>query len=813
MQTPSEKRDRHADILIIGGGIVGCSLAYHLTRMGRRDVVILEKSGVTHGATWHAAGLVGQLRSSRNTTRMLKYSVELYDRLEKETGMSIDWKPVGSLRLSCSAERDLENLRLLTMARSFDLEMQLLTPEEALKLFPVMSLTDVRSALFVPSDGYIDPSSVCQALAKGARDQGARVVEGERVTGFKVTNRRIEKVLTDRGEWTSDCVVNAAGMWAHEIGQLAGVRVPAFALEHQFLVTDAIDDLPKGMPTMRDPDHLVYYKQEINSLVIGGYEDNTLAFARLGIRPSFAQELLPENFDRFEPLALNAAKRTPVVNTVGVRKLINGPIPYSADGDFVMGKAPELENFYVTSGFLYGIAAGGGAGRMMAEWILHGSPELNLWPLDIRRFSFHHNTRHFMYSRAEEIYGKHYKLRFPGDEHETVRGVRRSPLYGTLKAHGAVYGSRAGWERPNWFAPPGIEPKDRLSFNRFETNFFHAVGDEHRRVREKVALIDQSSFSKFEIIGPDALSLLQYLTVSDLNKPVGATIYTQLCNARGGIECDLTLSRLGENHFYVVTGSAFGTHDRHWIESHLRERSAQATVVDMTSARAVLGLCGPDARRVLQKVVEEDLTPARFPFSSCRHLTLGAAPVLAIRIGYVGELGWELHIPTEYTQHVYGLLSEAGEPYGIADVGYRAIDSLRLEKRYLYWSTDITPDHTPYEAGLDFRVHLKKGEFLGREALVKQKERGINRKLFTLVLDKPLSLYGGEAVRHRGKVVSVTTSGGFGYTVGKSLAYAYLPLEIAAEPAGLEVESFGAVSPATIADGAVYDPKSERLRA
>jgi len=812
MLDTTEQNRRHTEVLIIGGGIIGCSIAYHLTRMGKKDVTILEKSGVTHGATWHAAGLVGQLRSSRNTTRMLKDSVELYNQLEKETGQVCDWHPVGGLRLSCSAERDLEHKRMMTMAKSFGLEIHWLSPQEAQKLFPIMSLEGVRSAVFLPQDGYIDPSSVCQALARGARDKGAKIVEGERVLSMKVVNRKVESVTTSGGVWTCDLVVNAAGMWAHEVSKLAGVRTPAFAVEHQFLVTDTIPNFPQGMPTMRDPDHLVYYKPEINSLAIGGYEDDTIAFATRGIPKSFAQELLPENYDRFEPLGLNAAKRTPIINEVGVRKLINGPIPYSADGDFVMGKSPELDNFYVSSGFLYGIAAAGGAGKAIAEWIVDGSPELNLWPCDTRRFGFHHNTRHFMYRRAEEIYGKHYKMRFPGDEHHTVRGVRRSPLYQTLKDKGAIYGSRAGWERPNWFSPSGKQEQELGSFNRFDTNYFSAVGDEHQAVRTTVALSDQSSFSKFEILGPGALKELQRLAVSDIDKKIGATIYTQLCNERGGIECDVTISRLDENRFYLVTGSAFGTHDSHWIQTNLLD-SSRTWIEDRTSSRSVIGLTGPQSRNVLEKICEESVANADFAFSTCQKITLGAAPVLAVRIGYVGELGWELHIPTEYTSHVYELLEEAGGEFGIRNIGYRAIDSLRLEKRYLYWSTDITPDTTPYEAGLGFRVHLQKPEFMGRDVLARQKEVGVTKKLYTLLCEKPLSLYGSEPVVHDGKVISITTSGGYGYSVRKSIGYAHLPVALVNAGAKFQIEAFGDFSGTEIIDGAAYDPKNERLKA
>ena len=545
----------HAEIVIIGAGIIGCSIAYHLTRMGKKDVVILEKSGVTHGATWHAAGLVGQLRSSRNVTRMLQRSVELYDGLEKETGQAIDWKKVGSLRLACSPERLLEIKRSATMAKSFGLEMQIISAKDAQDLFPLMTTTDVIAAAYLPSDGYIDPASVAQALAKGARAKGARIVEGARVTAIRVDGRRATRIETETGDYTCEILVNAAGMWGREIGQMICARVPALALEHQYLVTNPIPDMPRNMPTLRDPDLLVYYKPEVRGIAVGGYEPDTRPFGERGIPRGFAQELLPGNFDRFEQLAVLAAKRTPILEKVGVRQLINGPIPYSADSDFIMGKAPELDNVYVAAGFLYGIAAGGGAGRMMAEWIVEGEPSLDLWPLDVRRFAFHHNTRRFMYPRAVELYGHHYKIAYPGLEHESARGIRLSPLYHLLKEKGAVFGSKAGWERPNWFAADDGERVDRPSFRR--PNWFEPVAGEHRAVRERVVLIDQTSFSKFEMKGPGALATLQRLAAADMDKPAGSVIYTQLCNERGGIEADLSITRLSPDRFYIVTGSGF----------------------------------------------------------------------------------------------------------------------------------------------------------------------------------------------------------------------------------------------------------------
>ncbi|WP_020594587.1 GcvT family protein [Kiloniella laminariae] len=802
---------QHVEILIIGGGIIGCSIAYHLTRMGKQDVAVLEKNQLTHGATWHAAGLVGQLRSSRNTTRMLQKSVELYDRLEAETGQALDWKKVGSLRLASSRDRMLEVKRLATTSKSFGLEMQILTAREAQDLFPIMTTEGVEGAAYVPSDGYIDPSSVCQALAKGARDKGAVIQQGVEVLEVRRNGRRATEVVTSEGIWTFDILVNAGGMWSRELGALSNVKIPACALEHQYMITDPIAGVPKDMPTMRDPDRLVYYKPEVRGMVVGGYEKGTVPFGDKGIPHGFGRELLGGNFDRFEQLACLAAEITPVINTVGIRELVNGPIPYSADGDFVMGKAAELDNYFVASGFLYGIAAGGGAGQMMAEWIVEQTPSLDLWPLDIRRFSEHHNTSYFMYSRAVEHYGGHYLLHKPGEEAETARGVRRSPLYDILKDKGACYGSKAGWERPNWFAPAGAKPEDKLDFDRTKTSWFAPVVQECKAVRENVALIDQSSFAKLEVVGPGALAALQRLAVSNIDKPVGSVIYTQLCNAKGGIEADLTICRFGPEYFYIITGSGFATHDFHWIRGHL-PTDGSVHAFEATSARAVINICGPNSRSVLQAVTQNDLSNKSFPFSTCQQIEVGAATLWALRIGYVGELGWELHIPTEFAAHVYELLWEAGQTHGIANVGYRAIDSLRLEKGYVYWSSEVTPDYSPYDAGLGFKVALKsKGDFIGREALQAIKLAGPKKRLSTFILEADVSLYGAETIFLGEDVVGLTTSANHGHTIGKQIALGYLSVAIA-DQQGFEIEAFGKRYPATRVDGALYDPGNERLK-
>jgi sarcosine dehydrogenase len=800
---------KHAEVVIIGGGIIGCSIAYHLTKMGVKDVLLIEKNGLTHGATWHAAGLVGQLRSALNTTRMLQLSVSLYDELEKETGQAVDWHKVGSLRLASSKDRLLELKRSYTIAKSFGLDLELITAEEAQKLFPVMTTEGVEAAAFIPSDGYIDPSTVTMALAKGARSRGAKIMLDTNVQQIDRTNNRITALQTSSGTITCDNLVIAAGMWSHDIGKMAGVSIPAAALEHQYLVTEVIDGLPKDMPTMRDPDHLVYYKPECGALAIGGYEDNTVSFGKGGIPPKFGQQLLNENFDRFSQLAELGAKRTPVINEVGIRKLINGPIPYSADGDFIMGRCHELDNCYVASGFLYGIAAGGGAGQLMAEWIVEGEPSIDIWPLDVRRFQTHQNSIHYMFPRAVELYGHHYTMPYPHKEMKTSRNIRRSPLYHTLQDKGAVYGSKAGYERPNWFALDGVKAEDQPTYGK--PNWFDAVGAEHKAVRERVALIDQSSFSKFEVRGHGALKALQNIAVSNLDKPIGSAVYTQLCNKKGGVEADLTIIRLAENHFYIVTGSSFGTHDLDWIQQNLPD-DGSAFAYDVSSSKAVINICGPQSRKVLSKICEGDLKNENHKFCQAKEYVVGAAKVLAIRIGFVGELGWELHVPSEYAEHVYNLLWEAGQEENIANVGYRAIDTLRMEKGYLYWSADITPDYNPYEAGLGFKVALKaKNSFIGREALAKVKAEGTKRKLCIFTLEKPAFVYGKEAILKDGKVVGVTTSGNFGHTVGKPIVYGYLSTDLA-DKQGFEIEVFGEAVNATRHDGALYDGKMERLK-
>lgn len=798
-----------AHVVIIGGGIIGCSIAYHLTRMGWADVMVLEQFQLTHGATWHAAGLVGQLRPSQNVTRMLQRSIELYDELESDTGQAIDWKKVGSLRIASSNDRMMEYKRAVTTAKSFGLTMQMLTTEETKALFPIMSTDGVVGSAFLDSDGYVDPASLCQALATGARKRGARFVQNCTVTGFQYDDRKVSAVETvEQGTIKAGIVVNASGMWGHELGKMLGCRTPAFAVEHQYLVTDPIPDLPEGMPTVRDPDLRLYYKPEVRGIVVGGYENNTLAFARDGIPTGWDQQLIQENYDRFEPLARNAGIRTPIVNEVGVRTMINGAIPISADGDFVMGKTPEFDNVFAACGFIYGIAAAGGAGAVMAEWIMEGRPKRDLWPLDVRRFHFHHDTRWFMYDRAIEIYAKHYDMKWPVSEQESVRNVRHSPLYHLLKEQGAVFGSKSGWERPNWFAPEGVEARDEPSFTW--PNWFDHVANEHKAVRESVAMIDQSSFAKMEIMGPGALAALQNLSISNVDRAVGSVIYTQMLNENGGIESDLTFCRVAHDRFYAVTGTAYGDHDFGWIRRHLPNNGSVQTV-DVTSAYAVINLCGPKARDVLTKVTEEPVDNDTLPFAKSARVTVGAAPVLAMRTSFTGELSFELHIPTEYAIHVYSLLREAGQDFGIQNAGYRAINSLRMEKGLVAWAADITPDYTPYHARMERLISWKKGDFIGRTALEKIRDEGPDEYLCTFELQEKAPVNGGEAILHDGKVLGVSCSADFGHTAGNPIVMGYIPVS-EAHHTDYQIEVYGEPVAAIRRDRAIYDPTGSRFR-
>ncbi len=798
-----------ARIVIIGGGAVGCAIAYQLARRGEKNVLVLEKSQITHGATWHAAGLIGQLRSKRNLTLMMQNSVALCERLAGETGQETGWRQVGSLRLASSTEHWQDIKRTATTARSFGFELELLSAKEAQDKFPYMSTDGVLGAAFIPSDGYIDPYSYTMALVAGARNGGVKFEQGVLVEDILLKNNRVTGVRTDKGLVECDILVNAAGLWARQVGMLAGVALPTTVVEHQYCVTDKSRNIPVDLPTLRDPHNLFYLKPEVGGLVIGGWEEGTAHVGRKRLPFEFGRELFDGNFDRFENVLLPAAERLPILNELGIQTMINGPIPVSADGEPILGPLPQQPNHFVACGFTAGIAGSGGAGEIMANWILDGDPGMDIWAFDVRRFGSHHGSSEYLRKRSVEVYSHYYKVHYPGIEMETARDGRRSPLHATLAAKGACHGSKFGWERPNFFWTESQEQTDHPTFDR--SGWDKTVGEEHKTIRESVALIDQSSFSKFQISGSNAATFLQGLAANDMDKAPGTATYTQLCNERGGIEADLTVIREREDRFYVVTGSGFGVRDRHWIESHM-PTDGSVNLSDITSAKAVINICGPLSRDVLVQACDDDISNEAFPFLGAREIHVGMAPVLAIRITYVGELGWELHIPTEYTLYVYERLIAAGQSLGIRDAGYRSIDSLRMEKRYLYWGADIGPDYTPYEAGLGFCVKPAKGPFIGRDALAQQKDEGVQRKLCCFTLDNPAPLYGSEAVYLDGEVVGLTTSGNFGYTVNKSIAFGYLPIELATKPE-FEIEAYSERFEATRIDGCAYDPKRQKILA
>lgn len=807
-----------AEIVVIGGGIIGCSTAYHLAKEHKADVILLERGQLTCGSTFHAAGLVGQLRSSASITQLLKYSVELYDTLEAETGLATGWKRNGGLRLASNPERWIEIKRQATTAHSFGLEMHLLTPGEARDLWPLMDSTDLVGAAFLPTDGQANPSDITQSLAKGARMHGARIFQNITVTGITIQDGRVASVVTDHGTIECEKLINCAGQWAGEIGALAGVTVPLQSVQHQYIVTEPIPGVTTTLPTLRDPDRLIYFKEEVGGLVMGGYEPNPKSWADRGLPEGFVFSLLDSDWDHFEPLMEQALIRVPALGISGVRTLTNGPESFTPDGNFILGEAPEVDNFFVGAGFnAFGIASAGGAGKALAAWVVVGAPPMDLWAADIRRFSRLHRDRKWVRERTLEAYGKHYTIAWPHEEYESARPRLTSPLYQRLKGSNACFGSKLGWERPNWFAPDGMVAQDDYSFGR--QNWFDAVGHEHRACREHVALFDQSSFAKFEMRGKDAEAALSWICANDVAKPVGSLVYTQLLNHGGGIQCDLTVSRLAENKYYIVTGTGSRTHDFAWIQRNI-PAGADAKLTDVTEQWAALALMGPKAREVLGTVCDANLSNAAFPFAVTRELTVAGQRLRALRVTYVGELGWELHMPIAAAGDVYDALLAAGARSGIANAGYRAIESLRLEKGYLAWGSEITPTDSPFEAGLGWAVKHRAGmPFLGREAASEAAAGERKKQLACFTVDDPaVTLHGRETILRAGEPVGWLASGGWGYTIGKNIGYGYVrngqgvtrgylesgtyELEVACQP-----------TPCQIHFGPLYDPEMKRVRA
>ena len=800
---------QRCEIVVIGGGVIGCSIAYHLARQGAEEVLLLERRYLTEGSTWHAAGLVGQLRTSSSLAQLMRRSVEIYETLEGGTGYPTGWRGVGSLRVAASDDRWEEIRRTVITAKSFGLDAHLVTASEALELLPLLDVAGVRGASWVPSDGYVDPSQLTNSFAAGARALGVKIVQDCRVDGIERSGRRVVSVLTPDGRVECDSVVNATGMWGAPTAGLAGVRLPVATVEHQYVVTEKSAGVAATLPTLRDPDGLFYMKPEAGGLVVGGWEPGTRSPWRQA-PAGFGPELFEPDHQRFAVLAENATRRMPLFGELGIQTWVNGPIPFSPDGEPLMGRTEDLDNLFHCCGFSAGVAAAGGAGEAMAAWILDGDPGMDLWPFDVRRFGPGHAVPAYLAERAVEAYSSYYHLRYPGSQRRAARGQRRSPLYPQLAAKGACFGEKYGWERADWFAEPSQEPVEELTFGR--SNAHERVAGEARAVREDVGLIDQTSFSKLRISGPGALELLQAIAGADLDVPIGKVTYCQLLNARAGIEADVTVTRLGEADFYLVTGSASGRHDATFLLQHASS-DGTVSVSEITSAVAVLNLCGPRSREVLARLSWTDLSNDAFPYMTAQEIDAGFAPVRALRVTYVGELGWELHVPVEYAAGLYEALWAAGAELGLRDVGYRAVESLRLEKHYLAWGSDIGPDTDPYEAGLGFAVSAAKEGLVAGRALRSARERGIHRKLCWFSTDPGVVMHGGELLTNdTGDLVATVRSAGFGHTVRRTIFSAYVQREAADGEQDYVVDVAGVRHQARRDRRALYDPDAFRPR-
>jgi 4-methylaminobutanoate oxidase (formaldehyde-forming) len=805
-------------IIIVGGGVVGCSLAYHLAKRGAgADVLLLERHRLTAGTTWHAAGLVGQLRATQNLTRLAQYTTGLYRGLEAETGQPTGFRESGSLAVATTGARFEELRRGASMARRFGLEVQVLGPSDAAAVWPLMEARDVVGGVYLPRDGYVSPIDVTQALAKGARIGGVRIEEGVSVTAILTDGGRASGVMTDQGPVRADSVVNCAGMWAHGLAASVGVTVPLHAAKHFYVVTEAIPGLPPNLPVLRDPDLCTYVKPEPGRLLVGWFETKAKPWGMGGVPSGFSFGHLPDDMEHVAPLLEATSRRLPILGRTGIRLFFNGPESFTPDDRYLLGEAPELPGFYVAAGFnSIGIQSAGGAGRVLADWILDGHPPMDLWDVDVRRaLPFQRNAR-YLRDRTVETLGLLYAMHWPFRQPETSRGVRRSPIHDRLAAAGACFGEAAGWERANWFAPPGARPEYEYSYGR--QNWFAASAEEHRAVRTAAGLFDQTSFAQFVVEGADAEAALNRICANDVAVPPGRVVYTQWLNERGGIEADLTITRESETRFRVVTAAATQTRDFAWLRKHLPP-DARVAAWDASSAYATLSVMGPSSRKILSALTPEDLSNAAFPFATVREIDLAYARVWATRITYVGELGWELHMPVEYAPGVFEALMEAGAPHGLRLAGYHALNSLRIEKAYRHWGHDITDEDDPIQAGLGFAVAWDKpGGFIGQRALLARRGGKLTRRLAAFILDDPAPLlYHNEPIWRAGAMVGHITSGMFGHTVGRAIGLGYVGCDDGVDAAFVnagryEIEVACERFAARVTLKPPYDPAGARIR-
>jgi glycine cleavage system aminomethyltransferase T/glycine/D-amino acid oxidase-like deaminating enzyme len=808
---------RQARVVIIGGGIVGCSTAYHLARLGWKDVVLLERRQLTSGTTWHAAGLVGQLRATYNMTRLAQYSAELFASLEAETGNATGFRQTGSLAVAADGERFEELKRGVSMAHSFGLAAEVLTPQEAGARWKLLNTDDLVGGIFLPTDGKTNPVDTAQALAKGARMRGARIIENVTVTDIRHRAGTVTGVETSEGAIAAEYVVLCGGMWSRALGRLAGINVPLHAAEHFYVVSEPIAGLPPDLPTLRDPGGTIYAKEDAGKLLVGCFEPVAKPWGMDGIPESFCFDQLPADLDHIEPMLSHAVHRIPVLGETGLQVFFNGPESFTPDDRYLLGAAPELKNLYVATGFnSVGIQSSGGAGKVLAEWIAHSHPPMDLWDVDIRRVMPFQSNARYLHDRTVETLGLLYAMHWPFRQYATARGVRKSPLHDRLAARGACFGEAAGWERPNWYAPAGIVPEYEYSYGR--QNWFDHSAAEHRAVRERVGLFDQTSFGKLLVQGRHAERVLQRLSANDVGVAPDRVVYTQWLNERGGIEADLTVTRLAEDSYLIVTSGTSQVRDLHWLRSHI-DADERAIATDVTSGYAVVGVMGPQARALLQGLTHDDLSNEGFAFGASREIDLGYARVRASRLTYVGELGWELYIPTEFALGVFDAIAGAGETFGLAMAGYHALNSLRMECGYRHWGHDIGDEDTPLEGGLGFAVAFdKQGGFIGHDALMRQREGGLRRRLVQFALKDPARLlYHDEPIVRDGAILGRITSGMFGHTMGRALGMGYVAHDAAIDGDFIqsgrwEIEIAGERCAAEASLAPFYDPKRQRVR-
>ena len=806
-----------AGIVIIGGGVAGASIAYHLALKGYTDVVIIERSELTSGSTFHSAGLVGQLRGSVTLTSMMMYGVELYRKLAENADTDPGWVECGGIRLACTKQRVEELKRQVAWATTFGLPLQEISAERAQELFPLMSTEKVLAATYLSTDGYLDPSLLCNSLANEAKRMGVKIFQQTRVTAINTRGNQIVSVTTDKGIINTEKVVAACGFYTAEIARMLNVRVPIVPMSHQYIVTGAFRHLEKNaarIPTLRDPDNLVYYREDGAGLVMGGYERNS-APAFLDneltdvVPKDFNGKLLPEDWERMEEIMINSSMRVPAMANAPIRKMINGPEAFTPDNEFCLGPT-SVKGFFIAAGFCaHGIAGAGGIGREMAAWLIDGHPTLDLWEMDVRRFGAQYKSYSYTLARVVENYEMYYDIRYPGDDRKAGRPLKMSSAYQWHKQNGAVFGEKSGWERVNYYATNENPEYEKLRPEGWAgKNWSTAIVTESLATREKLGIFDESSFSKIEISGTGANSFLENLCSNNVNKGVGCVTYTQMLNSRGGIESDVTITQTAENTFRMISGTALHTHDWAWLTDHL-SADGSVTLKNITASLTCFGVWGPSAREMMKQLTGIDLSTTSMPFLSMRQTSIDGIPVQLVRVTFVGELGYELYADAEQGLKLWEILWQAGKPYGMIACGYKAIDSLRTEKGYLYWGSDITPEETPFEAGLNFAV-AKNKFFYGKEALLKKE---LKKKLVTILLDNPRAVVlSNEPVKVSGNIAGRVTSGGYGAYTGSSIAFAYLPVEFSAIDTSIEILVFGNWIKGKIVKGPVYDPKGLRVR-